>query len=93
MLIPSEKESKKVVCFCAEGSLRDVQVAAGRCEVPRERKLCPGTSGFLVRGLCREKPAGLSAALAACHGCKHEPALSGQLDLLEDSASDRTAKL
>lgn len=93
MLVPTEKERKKVVCFCAEGSLRDIQAAAGRCEVPGERKLCPGTSGFLVKGLCREKPAGLSAALAACHVSKHKPALSGQLDLLEDSANDKAANL
>lgn len=87
------KKEKKVVCFCAEGTLRDIQAAAGRCEVPGERKLCPGTSGFLVKGLCREKPAGLSAALAACHVSKHKPALSGQLDLLEDSANDKAANL
>lgn len=70
-----------------------IRATAGWCEVPRERNLCPGTSGFLVKGLCREKPERLFAALAACHVLKYEPTQSGQLDLLEDSANDKAANL
>lgn len=42
---------------------------------------------------CVGKSQHVSAALAACHASKYEPALSGQLDLLEDSANDKAANL
>lgn len=87
------KEEKRLCVSLLRGVSEIIRVTAGWCEVLRERKLWPGTSGFLVKGLCREKPARLSAALAACHASKYEPALSGQLDLLEDSANDKAANL
>lgn len=87
------KKEKRLFVSLLRGVSEIIKATAGWCEVPRESKLCPGTSGFLVKGLCREKPARLFAALAACHVSKYEPALSGQLDLLEDSANDKAANL
>lgn len=75
------------------GVSETIRATAGWCAGPGEWKLCPRTSGFLVKGLCREKPAHLCAALASCHISKHEPAPSGQLDLLKDSANDKAASL
>lgn len=92
-LSQERKEEERLFVSLRRGVSETIRATAGWCEVPREWKLCPGTSGFLVKGLCREKPARLFAALAACHVSKHEPALSGQLDLLEDSANDKAANL
>lgn len=50
------------LCFCAEGSLRDIQAAARRCEIPRERKLCPEHQDSLL-GDCAGKSQQVSLLL------------------------------